>query len=120
VVVPEHTDDEAMLLMLAENMGRATVAPDDLARTIRTLTSAEFSYSIGALAERLGVTEQTIRDWRAGHAAPHLTPVPRAGRRRAASTTPRPWTPRFRPRDVHDLLRRLDAAEIDEKAGAVS
>lgn len=84
----------------------------------------EFNYSVESLAQRLGVSEQTVRDWRAGRAgpagvhvaAPAPTRPPTAGapRRRVRKDAgrPKPSAPRFRPAVVHGLLQRLDRGEI--------
>lgn len=128
MIVPEHSDDEAILLMLAENTGRAAVDPGDLQTAIETLTSAEFRYSISSLAVRLGVPEATIRAWKGGRAdvhptaalaaasAPASSAAARARKRRSDAGRPKPSAPRIRAKDVHALLDRLDSGEIDSAA----
>jgi ParB family chromosome partitioning protein len=108
VVVPRHTDDEAMLAMLAENTARVAVEPADLGRAVTTLHE-EFSYSYAAIAERLGLTLDDLQAWRKGR----LLGV---RRRRSAPATgnPRPVAaPKLRPKALHELLVRWDADEVD-------
>lgn len=112
-IVPAHTPDEAIMLMLAENTGRATVEPGDLQRSVRALR-AEFGWSVGAIAARLGVPEATINGWGAGRG---LAQPARPASARPARTVPtRPPAPKLRPVAVHKLLGRLDAGEVDEAA----
>lgn len=113
-IVAAHTDDEAILVMLAENTGRAEVAPPDLQAAIRSLVD-EFGWSPGAVAKRLGVARAMVEDWGAGRTsrprtlAGRVSPevAPKAGR------APRAWRPTIRPRVVHELLARWDTGEVD-------
>lgn len=107
VIVPPHADDEAMLLMLAENTGRAAVDPADLQATIRTLTGPEFGHRPATIAARIGVPVHTVLSWRDGR-------TPAAPKRPAGPSTPtRPRPPRIRAKDVHQLVAAWDAGEVE-------
>lgn len=122
VIVPEHTDDEAILLMLAENTGRADVEPPDLQAAVRALLD-EFDYSPRVVARRLGVPVSVVEAWGRGRAA---RPTPRPGavspgpellttqRRREAQL--RNPSPKIRPTAVHELLARWDTNDLDAAA----
>ena len=109
VVVPRHSDDEAILAMLAENTARVAVPAVDLGRAITALHD-EFSYSFPAIAERLGITLDELQAWRQGRVA-QTNAKPRR-RQHAASNRPAP-PPKLRPKALHELITRWDADEVD-------
>lgn len=108
-VVIERTlrDDEAMLLMLAEDKKEA-VDVADRADALNALHK-EFGYDWLTLAERLGISNEEMLDWRAGRAsAPRPRPAPRAHvapMQRPGPTAPRkprkPGPPRVKAKDLH-------------------
>ena len=117
IVVAEHTEDEALLLMLAEDL-KQHVASDDRAHAFQTLRR-EFGYSDRNLAERFGVGEDTIRAWSAGkgpaQARPttvRSNPAPARTARPVARPAPpsprRPAPPRIRPAQLHAVLADWD------------
>lgn len=63
VVVPEHTDEQAIVLMLAENTRRQGLTPAEK-RDAVTVLHEQHGYSIAEIAERLGVSAGTIYAWR--------------------------------------------------------
>jgi ParB family transcriptional regulator, chromosome partitioning protein len=124
-IVPRHTDDEAILAMLAENTARVEVPSADLGRAVATLRE-EFGYGSQQIAERLGITVDELQAWQQGRGA---VAVPRAAAsasrspasapaRRTRRDVGRPSAPRIRPIEVLDLLAQRDAGEVDD-AGIV-
>lgn len=68
IVLPQMSDDEAILAMLAENTQRRAVPAADLARAIRSLRE-EFGYSDEVIAERLGVSVGEVWAWLEGYSS---------------------------------------------------
>jgi len=64
LVVDEHEDDEAIALMLAENLMRAGLSRHDRRAAIRTLLD-EHGHTVAGVAARLGITADTVRRWAA-------------------------------------------------------
>lgn len=113
VIVPAHTTDEAILLMLAENTGRAAVDPGDLRTAVKALVD-EFGYTPGSVAQRLGVDVDVVTGWRSGRGVMAATrPAPTTSAPRP-TRPPRPPQPKLRPKAVHDLLARRDTGELDD------
>ncbi|HEY3263314.1 MAG TPA: ParB/RepB/Spo0J family partition protein [Pseudonocardiaceae bacterium] len=71
VIVDQHENDEAITLMLAENLARADVSRHDRRAAIRRLLD-EHGHTTTGIAARLGVTADTVRRWAAddGHSRP--------------------------------------------------
>jgi ParB/RepB/Spo0J family partition protein len=113
MIVPCHTDDQAILLMLAENTARAEVTASDLQAAIETLVG-EFGYSPRMVARRLGVPPTVIATWRAGRPTWPDWVATRAAPKPGAA--PRKPVPSIRPKRVHELLGRVDAGELDPAA----
>lgn len=85
-IVAAHTDDEAILLMLAEDKKQA-VDLSDRAKAIRVLHD-EFHYSWPAIAERLGITTDELAAWRKDTNPARRTQAPAPPRRPAATPAP--------------------------------
>ncbi|MDN5918992.1 MAG: ParB N-terminal domain-containing protein [Pseudonocardia sp.] len=117
VIVPAHADDDAILLMLAENTGRAAVDTRDLQRSVHTLR-VEFRWSVAAIAARLGVAEDVVESWGSGRARALPSPGAAAPRRATPVRTgpPRPPTPKVGPKVVHQLLAQHAAGAVDDAA----
>ena len=61
LIVPQHADDEAMFLMLAEDKKRP-LTPEDKRSAVLTLRD-EFHKTWPEIAERLGYSVPTVRAW---------------------------------------------------------
>lgn len=131
IVLPQMSDDEAILAMLAENTQRRAVPAVDLARAVQSLRG-EFHYSEVAIAERLGVTVEQVAAMASATssaadgdaegvddpvasgpvATPRLQPPPA---RRAAPPVYRKTVtpPKVTPRRIYDLLAEHDAGNVD-------
>lgn len=64
LIVEPHDDDEAITLMLAENLQRAGLRHTERRTAVRALLD-EFDHTASGLARRLGVSPDTIRRWAA-------------------------------------------------------
>ncbi len=108
VVVPYHADDEALVVMLAENTRRAELTGPDRARAVRDLIE-EVGYTSTALATRLRISLAELRAWR------HGTTARAAGSPTQGAQGPRPPRrrhPSIRPSAVHTLLARCDTGAL--------
>lgn len=111
VVVDPHDTDEAILVMLAEDKSQA-VSPEDRGRAIRELRD-EFGMTWEAVAARLGVSVRTVQNWAGRPTGPDRTAGAGSTARRAKGRRQRPH---IRPTQLHDLISRIDAGELDADA----
>lgn len=107
VIVPEHSDDEAMFLMLAEDK-KLSLTKDDRKRAVLSLRN-EFHKTWPEIAERLGYSVQTVRTWAA---CPEDGPVAIESPKRAERRPIRASAPKFGPAAIHSLLARFDSGEL--------
>lgn len=112
MVVRHHAEDEATLLMLAENTQRAGLSRQDRAAALRDLVH-NHRYTRTSVAEHLGVSVGTVSRWMGEE-----QPAPER-RRPAAHRASRTRPPVIAPKAVHALLVRYGgAAAIDPLAAA--
>ena len=71
VVVKEYTDKEIAEISLIENIQREDLNPIEEATAYESLVK-KLGYTQEKLAERLGVSRQTVSKWEAGETAPEL------------------------------------------------
>lgn len=65
LIVDQHENDEAIALMLAENLTRAGISRHDRRAAVRSLLD-QHGHTGAGIAARLGVTADTVRRWAAG------------------------------------------------------
>lgn len=114
IVVPEHTDDEAMLAMLAENVHRVDVDAEDLGAAVENLHQ-EFGLTWQQIADRLGMTVAQLNSWRSGRQL-------RANAERHPGKQAQPARPKPPPvgaRKVHAVLARWDSGQITDPADLI-
>lgn len=121
LIVQPHDDDEAIALMLAENLQRAGLRHTERHTAIRALLE-EFGHTTSGLARRLGTSPDTVRRWAAGDEP--RRPRPARRRRIPASTLlalADTWTDRAaagltaqQATQLLDQLRQLGAGHPDQ------
>jgi ParB family chromosome partitioning protein len=99
VVVAEHDDDQAIAIMLAENLNRAGLSRDEKRAAVRSLRD-EFGYTVEGIAQRLGVSEATVYAW--SRDPDHLE------RKSHSPATKAQQSARIGPSKVHDLVTRWE------------
>jgi ParB/RepB/Spo0J family partition protein len=106
VIVDAHEDDEATLLMLAEDKKEAVTAADK-GRAVLDLVE-NHGYTFKGVAARLGFSEATVRNW--AREVYRARPVVRSASKRGDG---RPRPPRINPGAVHDVLVRFESGDLD-------
>lgn len=99
VVVGTRDTDEAISIMLAENLNRAGLSKDDKRAAVRSLRD-EFGHTVEAIAARLGVTATTVYEWSKDPDHAERKPRSRATKPRQAA--------RIGPGRIHDLCKRWE------------
>lgn len=104
VIVPPHTPDQAISLMLAENTRRAELSAEDKRRAIDQLHD-EFGHTYADIAARLGVSVATVHNWRGRTERPVSS---------APSPAKRPRRPAVKPTALHEVIERwADSAPVE-------
>lgn len=114
VIVGEHDDDEAIMVMLSENLNRCGISKEDRAEAIRSLRT-EFGMTAKGIAERLGVSTQTVGNWQIAAFDPQPKPsrhwneaAKQRQQARPAAGTVYALMERWRGRAPDELLAELD------------
>lgn len=108
VIVPEHSDDEAMFLMLAEDK-KLALTKDDRRRAVLSLRQ-EFRKTWPEIAERLGYSVPTVRAWASCPEEAEDVPADLGPKR--ADRRVQHMVPRVGATDIHDVLSRFDSGEL--------
>jgi ParB-like chromosome segregation protein Spo0J len=105
VIVQEHTDDQAIALMIAENEQRRHLTAEEKQRAVLSLRD-EFGWSAPDIARRLGISTATVYNWAKGPSAPPSAGAAQPSPPRARGRHRKPPMPRVRVDLVFDLVTR--------------
>jgi ParB family chromosome partitioning protein len=117
VIVGKQFPEDAICLMLAEDK-KHPIDPQDKGRAITALRD-EFAMTWNEIADRLGVSIGTARAWANAVPAPAVPasrpdPEPYQPVRTVRAAAPRkPPPPRIKAADVHELLAKWDAGDLN-------